>query len=347
MQFAHRGGFVVRILRSGSATPTAAGIGFVVGERHVITCAHVINTALGRDQRVQGAPGRQTRLQIDFPILTEGDAAPSLSCYVDAWLPPPPRTAGGISGGDIGGLIIVSERLPAGAGPARLIRAELMRGAEVNVFGYPADAYRPNGAWAIQRLRGGVGGGIIQLDVESESALRAQRGYSGSPVVVADSSGDAVVGMLAIVSQDDGRDAYAIPISALAAAWPSVVAESTLADGGSRSVSPSPVQEAGGLNSHATGGAMVWDTRINPVVHALSQVINDLTIIRDIAVRSGLSMAYVRNAPDAASYWTAVLDRAQDEGDRRVDSVLNEALARTESPMVHDAVETYWKARGR
>lgn len=92
---------------------------------------------------------------------------------------------------------------------------------------------------------------------------------------------------------------------------------------------------------------MVWDTRINPVVHALSQVINDQAIIRDIAVKSGLSMAYVRNAPDAASYWTTVLDRAQDEGDRRVDSVLNEALARTKSPMVFDAVETYRKARGR
>jgi len=92
---------------------------------------------------------------------------------------------------------------------------------------------------------------------------------------------------------------------------------------------------------------MAWDTRINPVVHTLSQVINDQVIIRNIAVMSGLSMEYVGNAPDAASYWTTVLDRAQDEGDRRVDSVLNEALRRTQSPMVRDTVEAYWKARGR
>lgn len=92
---------------------------------------------------------------------------------------------------------------------------------------------------------------------------------------------------------------------------------------------------------------MVWDTRINPVVRALSRAINDQRIIRDIAMQSGLSMEYVGNRPDAASYWTAVLDRAQDEGDQRVDAVLSEALAHTENSMAHDAVEAYWKARGR
>lgn len=92
---------------------------------------------------------------------------------------------------------------------------------------------------------------------------------------------------------------------------------------------------------------MVWDTRITPVVHALSMAINDLAVIRNIAIRSGISLAYVPNMPDAESYWTAVLERAQDEGDQRVDSVLNEALVRTQNPSVRDAIEIYWKARGR
>lgn len=92
---------------------------------------------------------------------------------------------------------------------------------------------------------------------------------------------------------------------------------------------------------------MTWDTRINPVVQVLSQVINDQDVVRDIAVKSGLSMEYVRKAPDTASYWTTVLDRAQDEGDLRVDSVLNEALTRTKNPLVHDTVKAYWKARER
>lgn len=65
---------------------------------------------------------------------------------------------------------------------------------------------------------------MIQLDADSEAAFRAQPGYSGSPAVVADSVGDAVVGMLAVASRDeDVRDAYAIPVARLVDAWPEVL----------------------------------------------------------------------------------------------------------------------------
>lgn len=70
--------------------------------------------------------------------------------------------------------------------------------AQVSVFGYPGNPPRQlNGAWSSCALRGTVGGGLIQLDTDSESALRAQPGYSGAPVVVRDRWGDAVVGMQA------------------------------------------------------------------------------------------------------------------------------------------------------
>lgn len=91
---------------------------------------------------------------------------------------------------------------------------------------------------------------------------------------------------------------------------------------------------------------MGWDTRLNPVRRALSLAINEQRIIRDIATQSGLSMEFVGDRPDAASYWTTVLERALDEGDRRVDAVLNEALERTDNQMAHDAVETYRNERG-
>jgi hypothetical protein len=226
MPFVGSAGFIVRIFRHDSAT--AAGIGFVVSDRHIVSCAHVINTSLGRDKRTQAEPPPGTRLQIDFPILGDAEGTTSRSCKLAAWLPPP---AAGVSGGDVAGLLVVDEGLPLGAGPARLLTAENLRGAEVDVFGYPSDPPdRQNGAWAAHLLRSAVGGGIIQLDSDIRSALRAQPGYSGSPVVVA-KDGDAVVGMLAITAGDDGRDAYAIPITQLAAAWPTVLAH-TVAGGG-------------------------------------------------------------------------------------------------------------------
>lgn len=226
--FANRAGFIVRILRSGSTT--AAGIGFVVGERQVVTCAHVINTALGcANKQAQQRPGPDVRLQIDFPILGPAQDLPSRRCQVAAWLPPP--TGLQDPGGDVAVLAIVDEGLPAGAGPARLVDAEPFRGREADMFGYPADERRPNGIWARQHLSSAVGGGIVQLDTRDDSPLRAQPGYSGSPVIVADGDGDAVVGMLAITSYEDeargddehGRDAYAIPVSRLTAACQDVL----------------------------------------------------------------------------------------------------------------------------
>jgi hypothetical protein len=62
---------------------------------------------------------------------------------------------------------------------------------------------------------------------------------------------------------------------------------------GGGSASRSPVKGGINVKSHVSGGAMVWDTQINPVVHALASVINDPYIIRDIAMKSGLSMRYV------------------------------------------------------
>jgi hypothetical protein len=215
-----REGFVVQVLRAGSPVP--AGVGFVVGERHILTCAHVVNTVLGRAPRAQEAPGPAVRVQVVFPVLGDAEGAPLRSCRVAVWIPPP---VSGTAGGDVAGLVLVREDLPAGAGPARLAEAGDIRGAAVAVFGYPGEPPRQqHGAWAVCRLRGTVGAGMIQLDADSEAALRAQPGYSGSPAVVSDGAGDGVVGMLAVASRDgDSRDAYAIPVAQLVGAWPEVL----------------------------------------------------------------------------------------------------------------------------
>ena len=217
MSHASREGFTVRVLRSGSAA--SAGVGFVVGDRHIVTCAHVVNKALGREQRRQDVPPPNSQVQVEFPMLGDGYGAPLRSCLVLAWAPPP---LSGLSGGDVAGLVLVGEHLPEGAGPAQLINPAALRDVAVGVFGYPGDPPRPKtGAWVAHRLRGAVGGGVIQLDIDGESAIRSQPGYSGSPAVVSKDAGDAVVGMLAVASRDENsRDVYAIPTSRLIEAWP-------------------------------------------------------------------------------------------------------------------------------
>lgn len=213
--------FTVRVLRAGSAAP--AGVGFIVGDRRIVTCAHVVNVALGRGKREAAMPGPDMLVQVDFPLLGNAPGAVPRGCRVVCWKQPP---AAGISGGDVAGLEIVDGVLPAGTGVARLIDPAAARDARVAVFGYPQDRFlrRPDGAWAMLRLLGGIGGGSIQLDAAGDSAFRAQPGYSGSPVVASDMAGDVVIGMFSAASdQEEDKDSYAIPVSFLAEAWPGAV----------------------------------------------------------------------------------------------------------------------------
>src|SRR4051812_58393 len=101
-------GFIARIL---GPNGRAAGAGALVTERHVVTCAHVVNAALGLDPRQQRQPDGPVTL--DFPLA---DGAPTLTATVERWMPPPRE---GAAGDDIAGLVL-NEALPAGTAAARL-----------------------------------------------------------------------------------------------------------------------------------------------------------------------------------------------------------------------------------
>lgn len=182
---------LVRVL-DGAGRPVGGG---VVVDGRVLTCAHVVNLALGLDERSAEPPDRE--VPVDFPALDH----PPVTARIASWTPPPPRE--GVPGGDLAAL---EPALPAGVTPARLIRTTPNPGSPVDVFGYPAD--RPDGAWVRAVVRGPVGGRLVQLD--SASALRVRRGYSGSPVW--DPVTGRVVGLVATVA---GPDSYAIGADAL------------------------------------------------------------------------------------------------------------------------------------
>ena len=195
-------------------------------DAHIITCAHVVNTALGRDQRAQDRPGPLARVQVEFPMLGGSAGAPSRSCAVQAWVPPP---SPGMSGGDVAGLVVVGEGLPRPGWAARLAdpRSPGCGGVGVRLSGGPAAAGERGVAGL--RLRGVVGGGVVQLDTASESAIRAQPGYSGSPVIVTGDTGDVVLGMLAVASVTAGPGTLMrYPVAELARAWPDVVGRLTV-----------------------------------------------------------------------------------------------------------------------
>lgn len=221
MDYADRERFTVRVLRRGSAV----GLGFIIADGYIVTCAHVVNVALGRDKRSQDEPGPDDLIDVDFPILSPSGTGVTCKYEVASWHPQPPGNE--ISVSDVAGLVLADgERTPPGAGRARLIDPSAVREAEVSVFGYPPTGERtyPQGGWARHRALGGVGGGLLQLEAIPGTAFSAQPGYSGSPVVAVFEGGDAVIGMF-IAGWPDGSepDSLAIPMAELARAWPDAI----------------------------------------------------------------------------------------------------------------------------
>jgi WD40 repeat protein/3',5'-cyclic AMP phosphodiesterase CpdA len=204
-------GLAVRVL---DANGNTAGVGVLVGQREILTCAHVVNVALGRDRRAQDQPAGED--VVEFAV---GDGPP-LRARVQRWLPPP-RT--GAIGDDIAGLVVTNTELPPGLVPARLAVNPPARGRVVDVFGYPGDPPRPQGGWVAATVRGQIGGRHLQLDSHPDNALRIQPGFSGSPVY--DRSTSRVVGLLTTAppAASGARDSYAITADRLRLAWPEVL----------------------------------------------------------------------------------------------------------------------------
>jgi Trypsin-like peptidase domain/Calcineurin-like phosphoesterase len=203
-------GLAVRMMDANGST---VGVGVLVGSREILTCAHVVNAALGRDRAVQDRPAGE--VTVAFAL---GDG--SLRARVQLWMPPP-RT--GAIGDDIAGLVVTSIEVPTGATPARLAANPPARGRVVDVFGYPGNPPRPHGAWVTATVRGQVGDRHLQLDSTLDSALRIQPGFSGSPVCDRDTG--RVVGLLTTAppAASEQRDSYAITADRLRLAWPEIL----------------------------------------------------------------------------------------------------------------------------
>lgn len=198
------------------------GVGFIIARNQVLTCAHVVNAALGRPLEEQAAPAAARRPTIILPLQDDGaGSAGSRIAKVPAevlhWVPPSSES---FAGGDIAYLKTPAGALPAALTPVTLADPSGSQGMSLDLFGYPTTPPRPMGAWTRCRLVNKVAGGIWQLDQDPEAALRVQPGYSGSPLW--DSSRCAVVGMLVIaaVAGSSALNAYAIPASRLLAEWP-------------------------------------------------------------------------------------------------------------------------------
>lgn len=184
-----------------------AGAGSLVGNRLVLTAAHVVADALGLDRYSHDAPGDP--VAVDFAAVAPDR---TILAYVKRW---DPLLQGG--GGDIA-VLELAEDSPDRASPLAVVEAGSWQDREFVVYGFPRSEGR--GRLVEGRTLGPRPDGWVQLVAKpGDSGYWIEPGFSGSPVF--DTASGAALGVIAEAETAPGiRAAFMIPIQVPIGAWP-------------------------------------------------------------------------------------------------------------------------------
>lgn len=191
------------------------GSATLVGPRQLLTCAHVVASALGKD-----ADGPAPADPVRVRFTHAGDPALRTALvHPGGWFPPG-ATDGDPGQGDIA-ILDLQDDPPAAAAPVGALGSGTRPGEVVAAFGLPARHGADSGGWASGELAGIQASGWIQIDSPAEG-YRIQPGFSGGAAW--SDAREAVVGMVvAAESSPDTRVAWMVPAELLAARWPALV----------------------------------------------------------------------------------------------------------------------------
>lgn len=168
----------------------------VLGDRHVLTCAHVVTAAVG---------GPSAAVPVDF-VARPGLAPQRARVVRDGWFPPLADESGDLA------LLELAEPVPHGTG--RLLRrVSLGARHQVRVCGFPGEA--PTGLWVRAWMEGECGPGEewIQLTATG-GGPQVQEGFSGTPVFH-DASGSVVGVVVTRPARADSTVSYIVPVETI------------------------------------------------------------------------------------------------------------------------------------
>ncbi|NEQ86728.1 MAG: serine protease, partial [Moorea sp. SIO2I5] len=201
------------IARIRQANGKVVGAGFLVSDQHILTCAHVVNAALGKQLNVRDRPNQE--IDLDFPLVASGNI---LRGRVVRWIPV--QKSSSIlpeTGADIA-LLELESTLPEGTQPIRLVKAENLWKHPFRVFGFPEG--QAVGVWTDGIISNPQANGRVQIEVVRATAYPIEPGFSGSPVW--DEQLDGVAGMTVAIDskRPQVRAAFIIPTTQLINACP-------------------------------------------------------------------------------------------------------------------------------
>jgi WD40 repeat protein len=194
---------------------SVAGAGVLVGPRHVVTCAHVLEKQLGR---LLPAPGldlaaRAEAVEVEFPFAGEpGAAGKRMRGTLVGWVP--------IAADDSGDVALLELESPVDCAPAPLASPPAMSGHRFSVHGFPQGDPAARQATGVLRGASGPEGPWVQMDAERATGWAIEVGFSGAPVF--DHSREAVVGIVVMRDKPHTRTGHMLPMSYLRTLWPEV-----------------------------------------------------------------------------------------------------------------------------
>ncbi len=174
---------------------------------HVITCAHVVNAALGQDREKSDRPEDKVRLRLP-------GSSNAVWGNIVEWHPPRPYDE--LQEKPVSDIAVLQTDQPTAVRGSSIARAAVSSGSRIRAFGFPGWKHgmpaegvvleRDNGGWLHVR---GIG----------DNDYFIEEGFSGTPVVAF--AGDEVFGIITAVSDKPGKSrAFVIPPNILQQAWP-------------------------------------------------------------------------------------------------------------------------------
>jgi serine/threonine protein kinase len=205
---------ITRLFNKANNNKSIVGVGFLVTDRHVLTCAHVVRNALGysKDESFPEKPNEAVYL--DFPLLGSGE----FTAQVITWHPNSINNRK--DGMDIA-VLELTTGLPKDCQPVCVNDSSAdFWGHPLRVFGFPSVKVNNglinlnNGVWANYEGRGPEAStGWVLIEKSVETGHRIQPGFSGSPVW--DEQLQGVVGMVVALDTVEKSAAFMIPANVL------------------------------------------------------------------------------------------------------------------------------------